>query len=97
MRGKAQDTMAPCGPLFVPKEFVSDVNNLRITLSVNHRPMMYSNTSDMLYKFEEQLSIISEYITLVPGDVVFTSSPPGYAAVHDGCWLQEGDRIRAEM
>lgn len=97
MRGKAQDTMAPLGPHFVPAEFVPDPNNLRITLSVNQHPMMDSNTNDMLYKPDEQLSVISEYITLVPGDIVFTGSPPGSAAVHGGCWLQPGDRIRAEI
>lgn len=97
MRGKAQDTMAPLGPHFVPAQVVSDPNNLRIMLDVNGRRMIDSNTSDMLYKPDEQLSVISEYITLVPGDVVFTGSPPGSASVHGGCWLQPGDRVRAEI
>ena len=97
MRGKAQDTMAPCGPHFVPAVFVSDPKNLRITLDVNGKQMMNSSTSDMLYSCEEMLSVISEYMTLEPGDIVFTGSPPGSAGVHGNCWLQPGDKIRAEI
>ena len=97
VRGKAQDTMAPCGPVVVPKEFVEDVNALRITLDVNSKRMMDSSTKNMLFKCDEMLSTISQYITLKPGDVVFTGSPPGSAAIHGGCWLKPKDHIHAEI
>jgi 2,4-didehydro-3-deoxy-L-rhamnonate hydrolase len=97
VRGKAQDTMAPCGPHIMPAMFVTDVNNLRIQLSVNGRPMMDASTCEMLYKIDEQLSIISEYLTLEPGDILFTGSPAGSAGQHGGCWLKAGDRIHAEI
>ncbi|KAL6801685.1 fumarylacetoacetate hydrolase [Trichoderma sp. SZMC 28012] len=97
MRGKAQDTMAPCGPFIVPAKFLPDTADLRIRLSVNDKPMMDASTSEMLYKCDEQLSIISSYMTLEPGDIVFTGSPSGSAHVHGDCWLKPGDRILAEI
>ena len=97
MRGKAQDTMAPCGPWVVPKQFMPDVDDLRITLAVNGKKMMDASTSQMLYKCDEQLAVISEFMTLVPGDIVFTGSPSGSAGVHENCWLKPGDLIQAEI
>ena len=97
VRGKAQDTMAPCGPAMVPAKFVEDVNDLRVQLSVNGEMMMDASTSEMLYKIDEQLSTISEYLTIEPGDILFTGSPSGSAGVHDNRWLRDGDRIRGEI
>ncbi len=97
VRGKAQDTMAPCGPGIMPAEFVSDVNDLRVQLAVNGEPMIDARTSEMLYKCDEILSEISEYITLNPGDICFTGSPSGSAGVHGNRWLKPGDTIRAEI
>jgi 2,4-diketo-3-deoxy-L-fuconate hydrolase len=97
VRGKAQDTMAPCGPAIMPAKFVTDVNNLRIQLFVNDQKMMDASTSEMLYKLDEQLSVISEFMTIQAGDILFTGSPSGSAAEHGGCWLKPGDRIHAEI
>ena len=97
VRGKAQDTMAPCGPAMVPAKFVEDVNDLRVQLSVNGEMMMDASTSEMLYKIDEQLSTISEYLTIEPGDILFTGSPSGSAGVHGNRWLRDGDRIRGEI
>lgn len=97
VRGKAQDTMGPCGPSIVPAKFVPDVNNLRIQLWVNEEKMMDASTSEMVYKPDEQLSIISEFVTLAPGDILFTGSPSGSAGVHGNRWLRPGDRIRASI
>lgn len=97
MRGKAQDTMAPCGPHIVPAAFVGDPYALRMTLSVNGKAMIDASTAEMLYRIDEQLSIISSYITLEPGDVLFTGSPAGSAAAHGEPFLAPGDRITAEI
>jgi 2,4-didehydro-3-deoxy-L-rhamnonate hydrolase len=97
VRGKAQDTMAPCGPHIVPAQFVSDVDNLRIQLFVNDEKMMDASTAEMLYKVDEQLSVISDYVSIEPGDIVFTGSPSGSAGVHGDRWLRSGDRIRAQI
>lgn len=97
VRGKAQDTMAPCGPVVVPKQYMPDVETLGIRLWVNDVQMMNASTKEMLYKCDEQLSIISQYITLQPGDILFTGSPSGSAGVHGNCWLKPGDHIHAEI
>lgn len=98
MRGKAQDTMAPCGPCVVPAQFLGQkVDDLRVLLDVNGKRMMDARTSEMLYKCDEILSLISEYMTLSPGDIVFTGSPSGSAGVHGGCWLQPGDVVSASI
>lgn len=97
VRGKAQDTLGPCGPTIVPAMFVTDVNELRIELWVNDEKMIDGSTSDMIHKVDEQLSTISEFVTLAPGDILFTGSPAGSAAAHGNRWLKPGDRIRASI
>jgi 2-keto-4-pentenoate hydratase/2-oxohepta-3-ene-1,7-dioic acid hydratase in catechol pathway len=96
-RGKAQDTMAPCGPAVVPARFMPDDADLRITLSVNDQLMIDASTREMLYPVDELLAEISRYTTLVPGDIVFTGSPAGSAGDHGGRWLRPGDRIDAAI
>ena len=89
--------MAPCGPAITPERFVPDVSDLRVTLDINGDRMMDASTAEMLYAVDEQLSIISKYLTLEPGDILFTGSPSGSAEVHGGRWLRPGDHIRAEI
>jgi 2-keto-4-pentenoate hydratase/2-oxohepta-3-ene-1,7-dioic acid hydratase in catechol pathway len=96
VRAKAQDGMAPVGPFLRPAAFVREVHNLRLRLFVNGEIKQDGCTADMLYSVPEQLSTISRYITLEPGDIVFTGSPAGSGA-SIGQFLQPGDRIRAEI
>jgi 2-keto-4-pentenoate hydratase/2-oxohepta-3-ene-1,7-dioic acid hydratase in catechol pathway len=96
VRAKAQDGMAPVGPIMRPAEFIKDPQNLRLQLFVNDEIKQNGTTADMLYSIPEQLSIISRYITLEPGDIVFTGSPAGSGA-SIGQFLHPGDRIRAEI
>ena len=97
VRGKAQDTMAPCGPYMVPAKFVPNPYNLHLQLWVNGEKMMDASSAEMLYHIDEQLSINSEYLTIEPGDILFTVSPSGSAGVHGDRWLKPGDRIHAEI
>lgn len=96
-RGKGQDTMAPCGPCIVPKEFMPDLDALHIELFVNDEKMMDAYSSEMLYKMDELLSAISESVTIEPGDIIFTGSPGGSAKHYGDRWLRPGDRIRAQI
>jgi 2-keto-4-pentenoate hydratase/2-oxohepta-3-ene-1,7-dioic acid hydratase in catechol pathway len=96
VRAKAQDGMAPVGPFIRPAAFVRDVQNLRLQLFVNGEIKQNGCTADMLYSVPEQLSTISRYITLEPGDIVFTGSPAGSGA-SIGQYLHPGDQIRAEI
>ena len=59
--------------------------------------MMDANSSEMIYKIDEQLSIISDYITIEPGDILFTGSPAGTAKAHESRFLQPGDTIHAQI
>lgn len=94
-RGKLQDTMKPTGPVITPAQFVPDSNDLKMTLDVNGRQMMNSTTSDMLYKCDEILQVISESVTLEPGDLVMTGSPAGAAVANGVPFLKVGDEINA--
>lgn len=96
MRAKAQDGMAPMGPVLVPAEFVGDPQRLRLRLSVNGETKQDGSTGDMLYSVYEQVATISRFITLEPGDVVFTGSCAGGGAA-TGRFLQPGDSIHAEI
>jgi 2-keto-4-pentenoate hydratase/2-oxohepta-3-ene-1,7-dioic acid hydratase in catechol pathway len=96
VRAKAQDGMAPVGPFIRPSAFIRDVHNLRLKLFVNGEIKQNGCTTDMLYSVPEQLSTISRYITLEPGDIVFTGSPAGSGA-SIGQYLQPGDQILAEI
>ncbi|PVX85861.1 fumarylacetoacetate hydrolase family protein [Paraburkholderia unamae] len=96
MRGKCQDTMCPLGPIIRPSRFVPDPHQLRLQLSVNGEPRQDASTAEMLYRIEEQLSLISQFITLEPGDIVLTGSPAG-SGVSYGSFLKHGDRISASI
>jgi 2-keto-4-pentenoate hydratase/2-oxohepta-3-ene-1,7-dioic acid hydratase in catechol pathway len=96
IRAKAQDAMAPVGPLLVPAAFVDDPQQLGLRLYVNDQIRQNGSTSDMLYSVYEQIATISRFITLEPGDIVFTGSCAGSGA-SIGQFLQPGDRIRAEI
>lgn len=96
VRAKAQDGMAPVGPYIRPAAFVQDPQNLRLRLYVNDEIKQDGSTSNMLYSIAEQLSTISRFVTLEPGDIVFTGSPAGSGA-SIGQFLNPGDRIRAEI
>jgi 2-keto-4-pentenoate hydratase/2-oxohepta-3-ene-1,7-dioic acid hydratase in catechol pathway len=96
VRAKAQDGMAPVGPVVRPAAFVPDPQDLRLRLYVNDEIKQDGCTADMLFPVCEQVSTISRYITLEPGDIVFTGSPAGSGA-STGQFLKPGDRIRAEI
>lgn len=96
VRGKAQDTMAPCGPAVTPAKFIGDVKNLSMTLFVNDRQMVNGSTADMIFQIDEIISHISQYITLEPGDIVLTGAPAGSGKFHK-CFLKDGDCIRAQI
>ncbi len=94
--GKNHDTFAPMGPLFVPREFVPNYMNLRLTLSLNGDVMQDGNTSEMIFSPEEQIEYCSHMMTLVPGDIFATGTPSGVGTAK-GKFLKAGDVIEAEI
>lgn len=76
-KGKGCDTFAPMGPYLVTPDEVGDFNNLHIWLKVNSKMMQDNNTDDMIFEVPFLVSYISQFMTLLPGDVVSTGTPSG--------------------
>lgn len=77
VKGKSCDTFAPLGPWIATKDEVADVNNLRLWLSVNGKQYQNGNTSNLIFKVPFLVSYLSQFMTLVPGDVISTGTPAG--------------------
>lgn len=77
VKGKSCDTFAPMGPFLATKDEVKDVNNLRLWLKVNGKMLQDGNTSNMVFNVVHLVSYISQFMTLLPGDVISTGTPAG--------------------
>ncbi|MNF90789.1 Ureidoglycolate lyase [compost metagenome] len=76
-KGKGCDTFAPLGPVLVTPDEVADVNNLSMWLTVNGKKYQNSNTSNLIFKIPFLVHYLSQFMTLLPGDVISTGTPPG--------------------
>tara|TARA_B100001741_G_scaffold288820_1_gene267268 strand:- start:97 stop:753 length:657 start_codon:yes stop_codon:yes gene_type:complete len=76
-KGKGFDTFGPIGPYILTKDEVSDFQNLNMYLDVNNERMQKGNTNQMIFKIEELVSYMSHCMTLYPGDICCTGTPPG--------------------
>jgi 2-keto-4-pentenoate hydratase/2-oxohepta-3-ene-1,7-dioic acid hydratase in catechol pathway len=77
LMGKTFDTFAPIGPALVTADAVPDPHNLRIRCLVNGETVQDSNTSQMVFSVPQTIAYLSHILTLEPGDLVFTGTPPG--------------------
>ncbi|AYB31940.1 fumarylacetoacetate hydrolase family protein [Chryseolinea soli] len=77
VKGKSADTFAPLGPLLVTADEIEDPNNLSLWLTVNNERLQDSTTSDMIFPVPVLISYISQFMTLLPGDVISTGTPSG--------------------
>ena len=77
VKGKSCDSFAPVGPYLVTKDDVGDFNNLHMWLKVNGKKMQDGNTDDMIFKVPFLVSYISQFMTLLPGDIISTGTPSG--------------------
>jgi 2,4-diketo-3-deoxy-L-fuconate hydrolase len=77
VKGKSNDTFAPLGPVMVTRDEVPDPQNLRLWLSVNGEMLQDSNTNDMIFNVKHIVSYLSQFMTLLPGDVISTGTPFG--------------------
>ncbi|MDQ6762307.1 MAG: fumarylacetoacetate hydrolase family protein [Bacteroidota bacterium] len=92
VKGKSCDTFAPLGPFLATKNEVADINNLRIWLTVNDKKMQDSNTSNLIFKIPFIVSYISQFMTLLPGDVISTGTPAGVGlGMNPQVYLKDGD------
>lgn len=96
--GKTFDTFCPLGPALVTKEAVPDVHNLRISCSVNRRVMQDSNTNQLIFRLPRLIAWVSRFVTLVPGDILLTGTPPGVGCFRKPpVFLKRGDEVRCEI
>jgi 2-keto-4-pentenoate hydratase/2-oxohepta-3-ene-1,7-dioic acid hydratase in catechol pathway len=93
-KGKGCDTFAPLGPYLVTKDEIEDVNNLRLWLKLNGETMQESTTTNFIFKIPHLISYMSQFMTLLPGDVVSTGSPAGVGyGLNPPVYLKPGDVV----
>ncbi|MBP3059987.1 fumarylacetoacetate hydrolase family protein [Pseudomonas chengduensis] len=97
-KGKGCDTFAPIGPWLVTPDEITDLRNLDMHLSVNGETRQNGNTRTMIFSIDEIVSYISQFMTLNPGDVICTGTPPGVGAgMQPPQFLKPGDRMRLSI
>jgi 2,4-diketo-3-deoxy-L-fuconate hydrolase len=77
VKGKSADTFAPLGPFLATPDEIPDVGNLKMWLEVNRELRQNSSTSNMIFDVRSLVSYVSEFMTLLPGDVISTGTPSG--------------------
>ncbi|NXH20621.1 FAHD2 protein, partial [Bucco capensis] len=96
--GKTFDTFCPLGPALVTKEAVADVHNLSIRCSVNGQLMQDSSTQQLIFPLPKLIAWISQFVTLVPGDILLTGTPSGVGVFQKPpVFLKRGDEVRCEI
>jgi 2-keto-4-pentenoate hydratase/2-oxohepta-3-ene-1,7-dioic acid hydratase in catechol pathway len=91
-KGKGCDTFAPVGPFIATKDEIEDPNNLNLWLKLNGKLMQNSSTSDFIFNVQYLVSHISQFMTLLPGDIISTGTPYGVGlGLNPPIYLKEGD------
>jgi len=96
--GKTFDTFAPLGPVLVTPDELPDPHHLPIRCRVNGQTMQDSNTAQMIFNIPQTIAYLSRVMTLEPGDVIFTGTPPGVGfARKPPIFLKPGDVAEIEI
>jgi 2-keto-4-pentenoate hydratase/2-oxohepta-3-ene-1,7-dioic acid hydratase in catechol pathway len=95
-KGKSLDTFCPMGPVLVTADELPDPQALGISLRVNGQVRQSSHTSKMIFPVVQCIKVLSQSMTLLPGDIIATGTPDGVGAA-SGNFLKAGDRIEAEV
>lgn len=94
VKGKSCDTFAPLGPYLVTRDEVRNVDSLRLWLKVNGKMMQDGTTANMIYKVPFVISYLSQFMTLLPGDVISTGTPAGVGlGMNPQLFLKPGDVV----
>ena len=94
VKGKSGDTFGPLGPYLVTKDEIDDLNNINLSLDVNGNRHQTGNTSLMIFNFNFLIAHLSSYITLMPGDIITTGTPPGVGlGMNPPKFLKNGDEM----
>ena len=94
VKGKSGDTFGPIGPYLITKDEIKDLFNLNLTLDLNGKRRQTGNTSLMIFNFNFLISHLSSFITLMPGDIITTGTPPGVGlGMNPPQFLKDGDEM----
>jgi 2-keto-4-pentenoate hydratase/2-oxohepta-3-ene-1,7-dioic acid hydratase in catechol pathway len=95
VKGKSCDTFGPIGPYLVTKDEIADPQNLKMWLDVNGKRMQDGSTSTMVYGVNFLVSYLSQFMSLQPGDIISTGTPPGVGmGMKPQVFLKPGDVMR---
>jgi 2-keto-4-pentenoate hydratase/2-oxohepta-3-ene-1,7-dioic acid hydratase in catechol pathway len=95
VKGKSCDTFAPLGPWLATKDEIADVTSLRLWLTVNGKLMQHGNTKNLVFKIPHLVAYVSQFMTLLPGDIISTGTPAGVGMGQkpDPVYIKPGDVI----
>ena len=97
-KGKGCDTFGPIGPFLITKDEIKDVLNLNLELKVNGKIMQKGNTKKMIFDVAYIVSYLSNFMTLNPGDIITTGTPPGVGmAKNPSVFLKRGDEMMLKI
>jgi len=98
VKGKSHDTYGPIGPYLVTKDEISDVNNLNMSLDLNGIRMQTGNTNTMIFNVDKIVSYVSKFMSLQPGDIITTGTPPGVGmGMKPQQYLKAGDVLKLNI
>ena len=96
--GKCIDGCAPLGPVIVTEDEIPDVHNLGIRCRLNGGTVQDSTTGQMVFHCDALIAFLSRFMTLMPGDIIATGTPPGVGLGRDPpLWLKNGDVVECEI
>jgi 2,4-didehydro-3-deoxy-L-rhamnonate hydrolase len=94
VKGKSCDTFAPLGPFLATQDEISDIDNLRLWLKVNGKTMQDGTTANLIFKIPFLVSYLSQFMTLLPGDIISTGTPAGVGlGMNPQVYLKPGDVV----
>ena len=94
VKGKSCDTFAPLGPFLATPDEIPDVNDLRLWLKVNGESKQCGSTGELIFDVPTLVSYVSQFMTLLPGDVISTGTPPGVGlGQNPPRYLVDGDEV----
>ena len=94
IKGKSADNFGPIGPYLVTKDEIPDVQKLNLSLDLNNQRMQIGNTSKMIFSISFILSYLSNFMSLQPGDIITTGTPPGVGMGRKpALYLKAGDEM----
>ena len=94
IKGKSADTFAPMGPFMATPDEIDNISDMRMWLNVNGENMQDGNTSNLIFSVDHVVSYLSQFMTLLPGDVISTGTPAGVGmGMNPEKYLKPGDVV----